>query len=106
MSKFFNCCVKCQRTFTDKTEYEKHMESHKKAIREKLTPAEIPAVPKKSVPEQSVLTDGEQEEKITAARELTTRKKQLIAMGIEAQTMKADEVNARYEAEMEKKKGK
>ena len=97
---FFMCCVKCQRTFTDKEVYEEHLRNHGQ---KKTTPA-VPQ-PKEEKEVRTVRTEEDQDTKLAKARELNAKKKKLIAMGIEAQTMKPEEVEARYEEEMKKAKG-
>lgn len=97
---FFICCVKCQRTFTDKEVYEKHMQSHGQP---KI--AARPAPEKQEKPERTILSDEDQDAKLARVRELNAKRKKLINMGIEAQTMKPAEVEARYAEEMNKAKG-
>lgn len=103
MSDFFICCVKCQRTFTDREVYEKHLQTHGQP---KAATRSVPEKAGKPVkPERNILSDEEQDTKLARIRELNAKRKKLINMGIEAQTMKPEEVEARYAEEMEKAKG-
>lgn len=100
MSDFFICCVKCQRTFTDKEVYEKHLQTHGQP---KASAKPAPAQTVK--PERTVLSEEDQDTKLARVRELNAKRKKLINMGIEAQTMKPEEVESRYAEEMKKSKG-
>ena len=99
---YFNCCLKCQRTFTSEKEYDKHIENHRSGVKSK-------AVEKPEFTIQAnepAVTENFSEENadaIKAANQETTRmRKKLIQMGIEAQTMSPAQVKYRYEEEMAK----
>ncbi len=101
MSKFFNCCLKCQRTFTDENAYNAHVETHKGAPKKTVekpgfTISQAAAEPVGMFSEEQI--DAAKE----AVKETNRMKKKLIQLGIEAQTMTPEQVRSRYEEEMAK----
>lgn len=102
---FFECCVKCKRTFTDAGEFAEHTRLHK-VERVKNENAVVDVNPKKleaaDVPDTE-LGETEIDAEIAAVREVNAKRKELIHAGIDAQTMKPEEVESRYATEKEKK---
>ena len=105
MSVFFDVCVRCRRTFTNEAEYQEHMRQHatsqfqtKKPIDEVEEQIKLEA---QTVPGMSEMPD--EDSRLAAVKKVNTKRKKLIAAGIEAATMTGKEVEERYEAE--KKKG-
>lgn len=102
---FFECCVRCKRTFTDAGEFAEHTRLHKLERMKNETPAGE-ANPKKleaaNVPDTE-LGETEIGAEIAAVREVNAKRKELIHAGIDAQTMKPEEVESRYATEKEKK---
>lgn len=101
---FFECCVRCKRTFTDAGEFAEHTRLHKLERMKNETPAGE-ANPKKleaaNVPDTE-LGETEIDAEIAAVREVNAKRKELIHAGIDAQTMKPEEVESRYATEKEK----
>lgn len=100
---FFDVCVRCKRTFTSEAEFNKHMSEHaapkmRKPIDEVEEKIRVEA---ESVPGAAAAQD--EDAVLAAVRKTNTKRKKLIAAGIEAQTMTPEEVEARYAEE--KKKG-
>ena len=102
---FFECCVRCKRTFTDAGEFAEHTRMHKLERMKNETPAGE-ANPKKleaaNVPDTE-LGETEIDAEIAAVREVNAKRKELIHAGIDAQTMKPEEDESRYATEKEKK---
>ena len=102
---FFECCVRCKRTFTDAGEFAEHTRLHKLERMKNETPAGE-ANPKKleaaNVPDTE-LGETEIDAEIAAVREVNAKRKELIHAGIDAQTMNPEEVESRYATEKEKK---
>ena len=101
--RFFECCVQCVQTFTDREAYEKHMLAHLGAAKKKQEEK------KQAETEEYAKVPGEEfsQEKLDAqlneVKEVTKKRKALIRWGIEAATMTADEVEARYKTESVKR---
>lgn len=97
--KFYEICVKCQRTFTDKNAYE----AHKKVHSVSKTPAAKPIdAIKKQIESTPAKNAAEESAKAAAVSEVNMMKKLLAAAGIEAQTMTAEQVKIRYTEEKAK----
>lgn len=103
--RFFECCVRCVRTFTDRAEYEEHMKAHrgeaqkKQEAEEKVRTEEYAKVPGEEFSQEKL------DEQINAVKEITKKRKALIRWGIEAATMNPQEVEARYKSETVKRAG-
>lgn len=93
---FFETCNRCKMTFTDEAQYLKHKNSHiseQKAVDEK---------PIENIRKQNAFAvpgDMNEDKRLKDVQEINEKRKKLIHAGIEAATMKPDEVNARYAAE-------
>lgn len=104
---FFDCCIRCRKTFTDQAAFVAHMQEHKAnaAAKEKhsANEAEDGVKAEAAVVPDVNASDDEIDTRLASVRGVNTKRKRLIAAGIEASTMSPKEVEARYEAE--KKKG-
>ena len=94
--KFYEVCYNCQRTFTDRAEFEEHKRTHGKG-RKQSKPIE--EVKKQAAVNTAAKNDGEKQ---AAISEVNMMKKLLIAAGVDAQTMTAEQVKIRYAEEKAK----
>jgi hypothetical protein len=92
--KFYEVCYNCQRTFTDRAEYEEHKRSHGKGKAKVET--------EKTVEKKEAKAPVDESAKAAAVSEVNMMKKLLAAAGIEAQTMTAEQVRIRYAEEKAK----
>lgn len=96
---FFEVCNKCRMTFTDEKSFAAHTATHngeKKAVDERA----IDTYRKKEA--HAVPGDMNEDERLEKVRSVNEKRKKLINAGIEAATMKPEEVESRYSEEFGK----
>lgn len=97
---FFEVCNKCRMTFTDEKSFFAHNASHngeKRAVEEK------PIEKMRKAKENQVPGDMNEDERLEKIRAISEKRKKLINAGIEAATMRPEEVEKRFAEEFGKK---
>ena len=100
---FFECCVQCARTFTDRDAYEEHMKAHRGEAKKKAeTEKKVQAEEYAKVPGEE-FSQEKLDEQLNEVKEITKKRKAMIRWGVEAATMTPQEVEARYKSETVKR---
>ena len=106
MSGFFDYCVNCGIMFTDREKFLAHKLEHEERRKAASERRPISEVEERIKAAAAVPGAGESNEEIgrrlAAARLVNSKRKKLIAAGIEAATMNPQEVEARYAEEKQK----
>nr|DAH25012.1 MAG TPA: NINTH ZINC-FINGER DOMAIN OF THE-finger, beta-hairpin + alpha-helix, TRANSCRIPTION [Caudoviricetes sp.] len=106
MSGFFDYCVNCGIMFTDREKFLAHKLEHEERRKAASERRPISEVEERIKAAAAVPGAGESKEEIgrrlAAARLVNSKRKKLIAAGIEAATMNPQEVEARYAEEKQK----